>query len=102
MGTAFFQNCTPTKQTTAGAHARDDIPNRDDVNWMKHTISFQKDINADKVKLGYRKVIGTTLDENEMKACVPSLSFAGVGRELTRCLRAGFLLSLVPTSLVDL
>ncbi|SGY16832.1 BQ5605_C012g07004 [Microbotryum silenes-dioicae] len=38
---------------------------------MKHTLSFQKDVNKDKVKLSYRNVVSHTLDENEMKAIPP-------------------------------
>lgn len=44
---------------------------RDDEKWMKHTLSFQHDINSPDVELKYRKVIGTTLDENECKAVPP-------------------------------
>jgi succinate dehydrogenase / fumarate reductase flavoprotein subunit len=37
-----------------GAHAREDFPNRDDVNWRKHTISRIDD--AGNVTLSYRPV----------------------------------------------
>ena len=37
-----------------GAHAREDFPNRDDVNWRKHSISRIDD--AGKVTLNYRPV----------------------------------------------
>lgn len=37
-----------------GAHAREDFPNRDDVNWRKHSISRIDD--AGKVTLSYRAV----------------------------------------------
>lgn len=37
---------------------------------MKHTLSFQKQPHG-KVDLSYRKVIGTTLDENECKPVPP-------------------------------
>jgi succinate dehydrogenase / fumarate reductase flavoprotein subunit len=36
-----------------GAHAREDYPERDDVNWMKHTIAF---LQGDKVAFTYRPV----------------------------------------------
>lgn len=39
--------------------------------WMKHTLSFQHDIESPKVDLQYREVIGTTLDEAECKAVPP-------------------------------
>jgi succinate dehydrogenase / fumarate reductase flavoprotein subunit len=35
-----------------GAHAREDFPNRDDVNWRKHTISRISDIGV--VELSYQ------------------------------------------------
>ncbi len=38
-----------------GAHAREDYPNRDDKNWMKHTLAWL-DTSARKVKLDYRPV----------------------------------------------
>lgn len=44
---------------------------RDDEKWMKHTLSFQRDHTKPDVELGYRAVIGTTLDENECKAVPP-------------------------------
>jgi succinate dehydrogenase (ubiquinone) flavoprotein subunit len=53
-----------------GAHAREDYPERDDKNWMKHTLSWQKQPHG-KVDLGYRAVVGHTLDENECKAVPP-------------------------------
>ena len=37
---------------------------------MKHTLSFQKKPHGP-VDLSYRKVISTTLDENECKAVPP-------------------------------
>lgn len=37
---------------------------------MKHTLTFQRKPQGD-IELGYRRVIGTTLDENECKAVPP-------------------------------
>lgn len=37
---------------------------------MKHTLSWQKKPHGE-TKLGYRAVVGTTLDESECKAVPP-------------------------------
>jgi succinate dehydrogenase / fumarate reductase flavoprotein subunit len=52
-----------------GAHAREDYPKRDDVNWMKHTLAW---IDADKyeVKLDYRPVHTYTMS-NEVSYIEP-------------------------------
>ena len=47
-----------------GAHARDDYKERDDKNWMKHSLTWI-DSKTGKVKIDYRKVINETLDEKE-------------------------------------
>jgi len=38
-----------------GAHAREDFPDRDDKNWMKHTLTWL-DIATGKVTIDYRPV----------------------------------------------
>lgn len=55
-----------------GAHAREDYPTRDDVNWMKHTLSWQTE-NGAATSLNYRPVISKTLDENECKSVPPAI-----------------------------
>src|SRR5476649_416596 len=42
-----------------GAHAREDFPDRDDKNWMKHTLTWMND--KGKVKIDYRPVHTYTL-----------------------------------------
>jgi len=50
------------RKESRGAHARDDFPDRDDGEWMKHTLAFQSEAH-DHTKLTYRDVIHTTLDD---------------------------------------
>jgi succinate dehydrogenase / fumarate reductase flavoprotein subunit len=50
-----------------GAHARDDFPERDDENWLKHTVAWLDD---GKVTIGYRPVHLFTLS-NEVQAFPP-------------------------------
>jgi len=51
-----------------GAHAHDDYPERDDANWMKHTLAWCDD--AGKVRLDYRGVKMQTLT-NEVSVFPP-------------------------------
>jgi succinate dehydrogenase / fumarate reductase flavoprotein subunit len=49
-----------TRTESRGAHAREDFPNRDDANWMKHTLSWL-DPKTGWAKLDYRPVHTYTL-----------------------------------------
>lgn len=45
-----------------GAHARDDYPNRDDQNWLKHSLAWLQDGD---VKLCYKPVVITKFEPKE-------------------------------------
>ncbi|GIK49179.1 MAG: succinate dehydrogenase flavoprotein subunit [Hyphomonadaceae bacterium] len=52
-----------------GAHAREDFPERDDENWMKHTLAWL-DAKTGKVRLDYRPVHTNTMT-NEVEYIPP-------------------------------
>ncbi len=52
-----------TRTESRGAHAREDFPNRDDQNWMKHTLSWL-DPKTGQVRLDYRPVHAYTLSND--------------------------------------
>jgi succinate dehydrogenase / fumarate reductase flavoprotein subunit len=47
------------RKESRGAQANEDFPERDDQNWMKHTLAWQ---NGRDVKIDYRPVHDYTLD----------------------------------------
>ena len=51
------------REESRGAHAREDFPNRDDDNWMKHTLSWADRADR-KVRLAYRPVHTYTLSND--------------------------------------
>lgn len=61
-------HCAHNRKESRGAHAREDFSDRDDENWMKHTISWIDD--EGKVKIDYRPVHQNTLTD-EVQAVPP-------------------------------
>ena len=59
------------RKESRGAHARDDFQERDDENWMKHTLSYMA-TPADEVRLDYRPVHYYTLDEADCATVAPA------------------------------
>ena len=56
------------RKESRGAHAHEDFPDRDDKEWMKHTVMWLDENN--KSTLGYRDVTMTTLT-NEVEPVPP-------------------------------
>jgi succinate dehydrogenase / fumarate reductase flavoprotein subunit len=50
------------REESRGAHAHEDWPERDDENWMKHTVMWLDDNNQS--RLDYRKVVMNTLSND--------------------------------------
>jgi len=44
------------RKESRGGHSREDFPDRDDVNWLKHTLIWNKD---GKLEIGYKPVVIT-------------------------------------------
>jgi succinate dehydrogenase / fumarate reductase flavoprotein subunit len=58
------------RQESRGAHAREDYTNRDDQNWLKHTVMWLDEKGGSRI--GYRPVILKTLT-NEVEAIPPKV-----------------------------
>lgn len=59
-----------TRTESRGAHARDDFKERDDKEWMKHSLTWQTSVGED-VRYDTRAVQMGTLDESECKSVPP-------------------------------
>ena len=67
------------RKESRGAHARDDFDvkislfnfqKRNDDEWMKHTLTWVDNLDSGDVRIGYRRVINETLDD-EFEALPP-------------------------------
>ena len=58
------------RKESRGAHAREDFKDRDDANWMKHTVAYFDD-ETRKTTVDYRPVHSYTLDEKECAKVPP-------------------------------
>ncbi|OAX78260.1 succinate dehydrogenase, flavoprotein subunit [Emergomyces africanus] len=58
------------RKESRGSHAREDFSDRDDVTFLKHSLSWQTE-ETEPVKVGYRDVVFATLDENECPSVAP-------------------------------
>jgi succinate dehydrogenase (ubiquinone) flavoprotein subunit len=59
------------RKESRGAHSREDFKERDDVDWMKHTLAWDN-LETGEVRLEYRDVVSTTLDESECSPVPPA------------------------------
>ena len=65
---AVSVDCALNREESRGGHAREDFPERDDENWMKHTLVWLNEDGASRID--YRPVHTNTMS-NEVQAVPP-------------------------------
>jgi succinate dehydrogenase (ubiquinone) flavoprotein subunit len=60
------------RKESRGAHAHENYPERDDANWMMHTLAYFDETTDGKTRLEYRPTHQFTLDEAECATVAPA------------------------------
>jgi len=60
--------CAEARHESRGAHAHENFPDRDDKNWMKHSLAY---IDGHDIRIDYRDTHQYTLDADEMHSVDP-------------------------------
>jgi succinate dehydrogenase / fumarate reductase flavoprotein subunit len=53
-----------TRTESRGAHMREDYPDRDDANWLKHTLAYR---TSGGIQMKYKPVVLTRFEPKERK-----------------------------------